>query len=254
MNTRVGKDNPFYGKHHTKESNQKNREQHLNKKHSKETIEKRSVSITEKWKDPKYRKKQIESRYQLPIEKRKERSKKSALALWNSLKNNPTKFENHCNKIRETKKGKYCGPKTEKARLSGIEKNRIDSFNRWSDPVYKEKTMKKILKTSHIYPNKTEIFVDTIIQISRPTDFIYSGDGEIIIGGKNPDWFNVNGKKQIIELFGDYWHSEKITGRPKEQEEEFYKSHYKEYGYDCLIIWEYELKYPDKVRERIRSF
>jgi hypothetical protein len=249
----VGKDNPFYGKHHTEKSNQKNREQHLNKKHSKETIERRSVSITEKWKDPEYRKKQIESRYQLPIEKRKERSKNATSSFWNSLKTNPTAFENHCNKIREAKKG-IIPIWTKETKEIGRKKNSIDSLNRWANPDYKENTVKKMIKASHIHPNNQEIFTDNLIQTSRPTDFIYSGAGEIIIGGKNPDWFNVNGKKQVIELFGDWWHGEKFTGRIKEQEEEFYKSHYDKYGYDCLIIWEYELKYPDKVRERIRSF
>lgn len=103
-------------------------------------------------------------------------------------------------------------------------------------------------------PNKTEIFTDSLIQKARPTDFIYSGDGKIFIAGKVPDWFNVNGKKQVIEMLGTYWHGVERTGRTKEQEENYLKSHYAKYGYDCLIIWQSELKCPEKVIEKIKQF
>lgn len=39
-----GESNPFYGKHHTKESNEKNRKWHTGKRHSKETRKKMSKS------------------------------------------------------------------------------------------------------------------------------------------------------------------------------------------------------------------
>jgi len=114
--------------------------------------------------------------------------------------------------------------------------------------------MKKVFASCEIKPNKTEIFTDSLVQKARPTDFIYSGDGKIFIAGKVPDWFNVNGKKQVIEMLGTYWHGEKVTGRTKEQEEDFLKSHYSKYGYDCLIIWESELKNPESVMEKLQEF
>jgi hypothetical protein len=128
------------------------------------------------------------------------------------------------------------------------------SKKRWKDPIWAEVMLRKTLGANKIRPNKTEIFVDSLIQQVCPIDFIYSGNGKIWIDGKNPDWFNVNGKKQVIELFGDYWHGEKITGRTKEQEEELRKSHFREYGYDCLIIWEDELKDIEKLKQKILEF
>jgi G:T-mismatch repair DNA endonuclease (very short patch repair protein) len=74
------------------------------------------------------------------------------------------------------------------------------------------------------------------------------------LGGKIPDIVNVNGKKQVIELLGTYWHGEKITGRTKEQEEDFLKSHYSKYGFDCLIVWESELDNPIQLNQRIQNF
>lgn len=124
----------------------------------------------------------------------------------------------------------------------------------WQDIEWKEKVLKKVFVSNEIKPNKTEIFTDGLVQIARPTDFIYSGAGKIFIAGKVPDWFNVNGRKQVIELFGNYWHGESRTGRTKEQEEVFLKSHYAKYGYDCLVIWENELKSPDEVIQKIKNF
>jgi hypothetical protein len=124
------------------------------------------------------------------------------------------------------------------------------SKEKWLIPEY----AKRLCEAQNRKPNKTEIFTDGLIQKTRPTDFIYSGDGKIFIAGKCPDWFNVNGKKQVIEFLGDYWHGEKRTGRTKEQEEKGLIDHYKRYGYNCLIIWESELKNLDKVVEKIENF
>ena len=63
----------------------------------------------------------------------------------------------------------------------------------------------------------------------------------------------MNGKKQVIELLGNYWHGEKRTGRTKEQEETFLKNHYAKYGYNCLCIWELEVK-DKKLIDRIREW
>jgi hypothetical protein len=147
------------------------------------------------------------------------------------------------------------------------ENNSKKSKDRWQNIEYKEKLKKKhkenwqnneyakrMFAARDLKPNKTENFMDSLVQQARSTDFIYSGDGKIFIAGKVPDWFNVNGKKQIIELFGDYYHSEKFTGRTNKQEEKQRKDHFSKYGYDCLIIWEHELKEPDKVINKIKNF
>lgn len=103
-------------------------------------------------------------------------------------------------------------------------------------------------------PNKTEFYLDSLIQDSTFKEFKYTGNGDVTIGGKASDWFNINGKKQVIEHFGNYFHGENKTGRTREQEVNFYKDHYKKYGYDCLVIWESELKEPTKVTEKIKTF
>jgi len=125
---------------------------------------------------------------------------------------------------------------------------RQKSLDSWKNPVTAKKRFQKQKQ------NRTEIFLDYIIQTSCPKEFEYTGTGKIWIEGKCPDWFNVNGKKQVIELFGDYYHSKKMNGREKEQEEDSRKSHFAKYGYGCLIIWESELEKPYVVAEKIKTF
>ena len=72
------------------------------------------------------------------------------------------------------------------------------------------------------------------------------GNGRVILGGKNPDFINVNGKKLIIELFGKYWH----TGEnPKDREKIFVP-----FGYRTLVIWYSELRNEERVKNKIREF
>lgn len=76
--------------------------------------------------------------------------------------------------------------------------------------------------------------------------FRYVGNGDVIIGGRNPDFINVNGKKQVIEVFGNYWHDLFDVARRTE--------HYGQYGFQTLIIWEDELENPDQVLAKIKAF
>jgi very-short-patch-repair endonuclease len=65
------------------------------------------------------------------------------------------------------------------------------------------------------------------------------------VANKIPD-FTHKKEKKLIELFGEYWH-------PRSDEEKRIK-HFKEHGYSCLVIWCAELRYPNKVLEKIRRF
>lgn len=77
---------------------------------------------------------------------------------------------------------------------------------------------------------------------------MYNGNGKqnIIIGGKIPDYVRMDGKKQVIEVFGTYWHNE--------EEEEERIEHYRKYGYDCLVIWEWDCYLWDKLKPKLGSW
>lgn len=94
-------------------------------------------------------------------------------------------------------------------------------------------------------PNKSESkLINLFKENSLP--FKYVGNGEVFLGNRNPDFINTNGKKQVIELLGTYWHP-LFDGANRLE-------HYKQYGYECLTIWEDELKDLSKVAEKVRRF
>ena len=69
--------------------------------------------------------------------------------------------------------------------------------------------------------------------------FKYVGNGQVILGGLNPDFINVNSKKQIIEVFGDYWH--RRSDLKYHQSEEGRRETYSQFGYTTMILWEHDL-------------
>lgn len=72
-----------------------------------------------------------------------------------------------------------------------------------------------------------------MLQSICPGEFKYVGDNGFILGKKCPDFKHVN-KKKLIEIFGDFWH--------KEEDAEKKINYFKKYGYECLVIWESEIK------------
>lgn len=121
----------------------------------------------------------------------------------------------------------------------------------WKDPKF----IDKMVKAYNFKPNKPEILLEQIIN-QLTSDFKYNGDFSqgIAIGGKIPDFVNCNGKKQVIEMFGNFWHDPKRRKVKLNQTYDGTIRHYKKYGWNCLIIWEKELKDMGVVREKIEKF
>lgn len=118
----------------------------------------------------------------------------------------------------------------------------------------RDKRVRKIMLRMHIHPNKPELCLLKLLNDAFPKEWKYVGDGQFILGGKNPDFVNKNGKKQIIELFGNYWHSEKITERTEKDEVKYIRRVYSRYGYKTLVIWQSELRNQNKVMTKIAKF
>lgn len=74
--------------------------------------------------------------------------------------------------------------------------------------------------------------------------FKYNGnfDQGVILNYLIPDFVNVNGKKELIEVFGDYFHSPQGSGGKWHRSELGRVMAYNSIGWKCLIIWEHELK------------
>lgn len=95
-------------------------------------------------------------------------------------------------------------------------------------------------------PNKTEEKLTILIQENFPNEFKFVGDGSVVIEGLNPDWINCNGKKLIIELFGEPWH--------KKEEADKRINTFSKYGFKTLIIWWKESRNKKLLNEKVRNF
>lgn len=95
-------------------------------------------------------------------------------------------------------------------------------------------------------PNKQELKLMGILDDMYPGEWKFVGDGQVIINGKCPDFMNVNGQKQIIELYGERWH--------KNDDPEKRKEVFTPYGYRTLVLWVRELQCSRSVKTTIRRF
>lgn len=90
-------------------------------------------------------------------------------------------------------------------------------------------------------PSVPEQRVIDITQKHFPA-FKYNGNCElgVVLGGMIPDFININGKKQVIEVFGDYYHG--VICRTWKSSELGKKMAYNYLGYRCLVLWEHDIK------------
>lgn len=102
------------------------------------------------------------------------------------------------------------------------------------------------LRKGQCKPNRIESALLKLLDEHAPGEWRYTGDGSFVIGHFMPDYVNCNGRKLIIELFGDYWHAK--------EDIEIKEKAYKEFGYGLLVIWEHELKDEPAVVAKVKEF
>lgn len=125
-------------------------------------------------------------------------------------------------------------------------------WNKGKKNVYSEETLKVMtelrhrqkIPTHHTSPERK--FEEICEKYNLP--FRYVGDGQLWIGKEhlNPDFIENNGKKIIVEIFGDYWHSPLINPNlPERATFKYRKECYKKHGFKAYFLWESDLKRPD---------
>jgi len=142
-------------------------------------------------------------------------------------------------KLSAINKARWQNPEY-RARMSAKHKKRCNepewrarrsilSKSLWQDPEYAQ----KVWEAWKVKPNQAELQLQGLLDTYFPGKWKFVGDGQLIIGGRCPDFVNVNGKKEVIELFGTYWHPIFDVAERKE--------HYRQYGFKAAIIWEDEV-------------
>jgi len=108
------------------------------------------------------------------------------------------------------------------------------SAERMRNSLLSDEAILRSRQSNSTSPNFPETLFGFWLDENFPNEWKYNGDGsqKVIIGRKIPDFVNVDGKKGVIEIFGTYWHDELEVGEKIE--------HYNRFGYNCLVLWDYE--------------
>ncbi len=142
-------------------------------------------------------------------------------------------------KMGASQKGKNTWSKGRK--LSASHRQKIVENNKrlWANPEFAINQLKKLRAgMKHSMTGPEVKLIKIIEQYSLP--FKYTGDGSFMIGGMNPDFVNCNGKKEVIEVFGDYWHNANREKRWKRTELGRIMA-FHSFGFNCKILWEHEI-------------
>lgn len=133
-----------------------------------------------------------------------------------------------------------------------VEKMRRSLKKLWENPEFASKMM----QATGIKPTKPEIKLGELINRACPNQYKYTGDGSLTIQGLIPDYANCNGQKKVIEMFGDYWHSNKKIGDNWKRSELGRIMAYNSLGFACLVIWEHDLetKTDSQLLKTIKQF
>jgi len=178
-------------------------------------------------------------RFANPLERNK--AKEISKKIWKDPKHRK-KMANSMTKV-------YSNPEV-RAKMSESARQRWDNYT----PEERTARIQTSFKVCRQKPTNPESQLSSLLNSAFPDKWKYVGDWEVIIGGKCPDFININGKKQIIELFGNFWHSKEKTGRTEEEEVKLRKEIFTKYGYDTLIIWQNELKNQDNILAKVSEF
>lgn len=209
------------GQHPSEETKRKIGNARRGYKHSEET--KRKIGLGNKGKSI-----SVEHRHAV-VEANRRRiwSEESRREISRAMKNRYIS-EGHRRKIGDATRGR-------KHTTDAKEKMRQSALRNWHNPIYREKTIKSVLKSLFKRPTKFEQkMIQKFSRLNLP--YKYVGDGSFLIGYRNPDFININGQKICVEIrpknMCKYWNN----CSPEEYAENRI-THFGKYGWKCIIIW-----------------
>lgn len=180
-----------------------------------------------------------------------------AMSVFKALKRMGIHIRNHTEAHKGRHSAMYGKHHTEKTkniiRTKAKERNtdefRAETSKRFKELWQRPDFIKAAMKRMHAKPNKLESDVDIALQDICSKDYAYNGDFScgITIGGMIPDFVNVNGRKVVIEVFGDAFHdpSKAFVDVSWKRQEFGRKAVFAQFGFDCIILWESDLRKGD---------
>jgi len=92
-------------------------------------------------------------------------------------------------------------------------------------------------------PSMPELMLGVYLEENFPSKWTYNGDGGqgVVVGRRVPDFVRSDGTKEVIEIFGA------VGFRHYLGEEGEKIKHYEKYGYECMVIWEWDCYLPEEL-------
>ena len=147
--------------------------------------------------------------------------------------------------IRKIHTGRKHSTKTKRQMSRTRIERKLSVGNR--NPMRREECVRKWIKSNNISPNKQELKLFGIIESIVPGKYAINTRGEVaIIDGAIPDFVSTTADKDVIELFGDYWH--------KGEDERIRIKRFDVFGYRTIVVWEKELADVEKLKQKIIEF
>ena len=173
-----------------------------------------------------------------------EHREKLRLAVLGRKQSDATKLKRGKSLRRAWKSARKAGSgwftrESKKKRSDGAKKR---SFSPWGQWRYMGKQ------------NPAESSLEKILDRYFPEEFRYVGTRKVCIGRRFPDFIGTNGRKEIVELFGEKVHGPEFTGRRRCDETKARKRHFKKFGFVTAVVWTNELRgNPNNIVESVRS-
>ena len=287
--TLIGTKNPFYGKHHSVKTklriSQKAKERDLNGVNNPFYGKIHTEEFKEKMKKPKTE----EHKRKISEAKLGKKNPKLSESLKISFKNNERipwnkglrkevdkRLEEYGKKISLSKKGNKLSNKRKslsdeikrRMRLNNeggyyirsAETKRKISENKErglkislskKGKKFSEEHIKNLLKSFDRKPNKLELKFNEFLNKNFPNEWLYVGNGSFLIGYKNPDFINVNGKKICIEIYSNYFKTKK--GGSVEEYKSNRNLHFERYGWKTIFVEQIELLNEEILKNKINN-
>jgi len=127
-----------------------------------------------------------------------------------------------------------------------LRKGNSESLKRyWNSltPEEKDERIRENLEAGRMRPNQAEADLGEILERLFPGEFKYN-DGWFKLERKTPDFVNVNSRKILIELYGPMHTIDNLEAR---------KDLFRKYGWETLIIWDYDADNPAFVEREVKK-
>jgi dTDP-4-amino-4,6-dideoxygalactose transaminase/intein/homing endonuclease len=257
-----GKAHPLWNKHHSADTRRKIGMKNSQKIFSKQLKNRLRIIHKKRWKIFKSKK----NEYRIWLKKTvdsthsPEAQKKRSATLLNFYAI-PKNRKRACERIRKIAKSS----RTPEA-LKKKSKSLLKFYSKPENRKKAKERVRKTMQTPHYWikyhlgikrsPNNSEKKLIVILNEACPREFRYNGDfsAGVTLAGLVPDFVNVNGKKKVVELFGTFWHSKKVSGKYFFQQKKEKEKRYGSVGWDCLIVKEKELKNTEDLKKRILNY